>query len=87
MRGLLDFVIEDSAQIRGFDANVVIQVNDHRGMPAVPNLLGNYDFSFNGSWFNTTVDPESDLIETSVLLNASLLAGGRIGHRKNRPAQ
>ena len=75
LRGLLDFVIEDSAQIRGFDANVVIQVNDHRGMPAVPNLLGNYDFSFNGSWFNTTVDPESDLIETSVLLDANLLAG------------
>ena len=75
LRGLLNFVVEDSAQIRGQGALVVIQINDHRGVTAAPNTLGNYDISFNGSWFNTTVDPETDLIETVVQLDANLLSG------------
>ncbi|MGB1587777.1 MAG: transglutaminase domain-containing protein [Poseidonia sp.] len=75
LRGFLSFVVEESAQIRGQDANVIVQINDHRGVSASPNTLGNYDFTFNGSWFNTTVDPDSDSIETFVALGANLFAG------------
>jgi len=46
LRGLLNFVVEDSAQIRGQGALVVIQINDHRGLlTGAPNTLGNYDIS------------------------------------------
>ncbi len=75
LRGFLEFVVEESAQIRGQDASVTVQVNDHRGVAASPNTLGNYDFSFNGTWFNTTVDPQTDVIQTVVTLPANLLAG------------
>ena len=49
LRGLLTFAVQDSSQVRGQDALVSVQINDHRGIAASPNLLGNYDFSFNGS--------------------------------------
>lgn len=75
LRGFLTFTVEESAQIRGQDASVTVQVNDHRGVSAAPNTLGNYDFSFNGTWFNTTVDPDTDLIQTVVALAANLFAG------------
>ena len=75
LRGYLTFIVQPSAQVRGMDASVSVQVLDHRGVPASPNTQGNYDFSFNGSWFNTTVDPTMDLIETIVALGATLLAG------------
>ena len=75
LRGLLTFVVQDSSQVRGQDALVSVQINDHRGIAASPNLLGNYDFSFNGSWFNTTVDPELDLLELVLPLAANLTSG------------
>jgi len=75
LRGFLTFVVEESAQIRGQGASVTVQVNDHRGVSAAPNTLGNYDFSFNGSWFNTTVDPDTDNIQTVVSLASNLFAG------------
>ena len=75
LRGFLSFVVEDSAQIRGQDAVVNVQINDHRGVSASPDLLGNYDFTFNGSWFNTTVDPELDFLELELVLASNLLAG------------
>ena len=75
LRGLLTFVVQDSSQVRGQDALVSVQINDHRGIAASPNLLGNYDFSFNGSWFNTTVDPELDLLELVLPLDANLISG------------
>ena len=38
-------------------------------------ILGNYDFSFDGSWFNTTVDPTLDLLEVVLPLDANLRSG------------
>ena len=35
----------------------------------------NYDFSFDGSWFNTTVDPTLDLLEITLPLDANLRSG------------
>ena len=75
LRGFLSFFVEESAQIRGQDALLSVQINDHRGVSAAPDLLGNYDFTFNGSWFNTTVDPELDFLELELVLASNLLAG------------
>ena len=75
LRGLLDFVVQDSSQVRGQDALLTVQINDHRGVAAGGDLEGNYDFSFNGTWFNTTVDPELDLLELILPLDANLRSG------------
>ena len=75
LRGSLTFVVQDSAQVRGQDALLTVQINDHRGIAAGADILGNYDFTFNGSWFNTTVDPELDLLEIALPLDANLLSG------------
>ncbi|DAC22767.1 MAG TPA: hypothetical protein D7H91_01965, partial [Candidatus Poseidoniales archaeon] len=75
LRGLLNFNVIDSSQVRGQDALLTVQINDHRGIAAGAEILGNYDFSFNGSWFNTTVDPALDLLEIAFPLDANLRAG------------
>ena len=75
LRGLLDFVVQESSQIRGQDALLTVQINDHRGIGAGGEVLGNYDFSFNGSWINTTVDPTLDILEITFPLGANLRAG------------
>lgn len=75
LRGLLSFVVDESAQLRGFNAGVTVNLVDHRGVSPSPNTLGNYDFSFNGSWFNTTVDPLGDVLNLVIPLDANLLAG------------
>ena len=75
LRGMLNFVVEDSAQLRGFNAAVTVNLVDHRGVSPSPNTLGNYDFSFNGSWFNTTVDPLGDVLNLVFPLDGNLLAG------------
>ena len=75
LRGLLTFVVQDSSQVRGQDALVSVQINDHRGVTAGAEILGNYDFTFNGSWFNTTVDPELDLLEIALPLASNLRSG------------
>ena len=75
LRGLLDFVVQDSSQVRGQDALLTVQINDHRGVAAGGDLEGNYDFSFNGTWFNTTVNPELDLLELILPLDANLRSG------------
>ena len=47
LRGLLNFNVIDSSQVRGQDALLTVQINDHRGISAGADILGNYDFSFN----------------------------------------
>ena len=75
LRGLLNFEVQPSSQIRGQNALVQVQVNDHRGIPAGADILGNYDFDFDGTWFNTTVDPTFDLLEITLPLDANLRSG------------
>ena len=75
LRGLLTFQVQESAQVRGQDALLTVQINDHRGVAAGADILGNYDFSFDGSWFNTTVDPTLDLLEITLPLDANLRSG------------
>jgi protocatechuate 3,4-dioxygenase beta subunit len=71
----LNFNVLESSQVRGQNALLTVQINDHRGIAAGAEILGNYDFSFNGSWFNTTVDPTLDLLEIAFPLDANLRAG------------
>ena len=75
LRGTLDFIVQDSSQVRGQDALLTVQINDHRGVAAGGDIVGNYDFEFNGTWFNTTVDPELDLMELILPLDANLRSG------------
>ena len=75
LRGLLTFEVQESSQVRGQDAFVSVQINDHRGVGAGVEIFGNYDFTFNGSWFNTTVDPETDVLEIVIPLDANLRSG------------
>ena len=75
LQGLLTFQVQESAQVRGQNALLSVQINDHRGVPAGAEILGNYDFSFNGTWFNTTVDPTLDLLEVTLPLDANLRSG------------
>ena len=62
LRGLLEFSIQSNSQLRGFDAVVVVTMNDHRGEISDLSASGNFDFIFNGTWVNTTVDPESETL-------------------------
>ena len=75
LRGLLNFEVQPSSQVRGQNALLTVQVNDHRGISAGADILGNYDFAFNGTWFNTTVDPTFDLLEITLPLDANLRPG------------
>ena len=75
LRGLLTFQVQESSQVRGQNALLAVQINDHRGVSAGADILGNYDLSFNGSWFNTTVDPTLDLLEVPLPLDANLRSG------------
>jgi transglutaminase-like putative cysteine protease len=75
LKGKLNFVIQSVEQLRGTPASVVIDILDHRGVSMGQNFSGNYDFFFNASWVNTTVDPESSTISLSWDLDANLLPG------------
>ncbi|MAI39755.1 MAG: hypothetical protein CMA09_00470 [Euryarchaeota archaeon] len=75
LRGLLEFSIQSTSQLRGFDAVVVVTMNDHRGETSDLLASGNFDFIFNGTWVNTTVDPESETLSITWLVDSTLPAG------------
>jgi len=75
LKGKLNFLVQSVEQIRGTPASVVVELFDHRGIAINQNFSGNYDFFFNSSWFNTTVDPESFIFIFLWDLDANLLPG------------
>lgn len=75
LKGKLNFVVQSVEQLRGTPASVVVDILDHRGVSIGQNFSGNYDFFFNASWVNTTVDPDSSTITLSWDLDANLLPG------------
>lgn len=75
LKGKLNFVVQSVEQLRGTPASVVVDILDHRGVSIGQNFSGNYDFFFNASWVNTTVDPDSFTITLSWDLDANLLPG------------
>ena len=50
----LQFEFESTPQLRGYDGIIGVIVSDHRGEPVL-STVGDYDFSFNNTWFNTTI--------------------------------
>jgi len=75
LRGTLDFEVQASAQLRGSEATVLVTAVDHRGVNSDLLLSGNFDFSFNGNWINTTVDPQSETLTINWLIDSTLFAG------------
>ncbi|DAC45240.1 MAG TPA: hypothetical protein D7H93_04925, partial [Candidatus Poseidoniales archaeon] len=69
LRGWLQFTSQSVSQLRNTEAVVLVSMVDHRGVDTDLLASGNFDFSFNGSWVNTTVDPESETITLSWLLD------------------
>tara|TARA_B110000459_G_scaffold203878_1_gene262401 strand:- start:2962 stop:11922 length:8961 start_codon:yes stop_codon:yes gene_type:complete len=75
LRGWLQFSSLSVSQLRNTDAAVLVSMTDHRGVATDLLASGNFDFTFNGTWVNTTVDPESETITLNWLLEASMYAG------------
>ena len=75
LKGKVNFLIQSVEQLRGTPASVVVELFDHRGVAINQNFSGNYDFFFNSTWVNTTVDPESSTLTLSWDLDANLLPG------------
>ena len=75
LRGWLQFTTQSVSQLRNTEAVVLVSMTDHRGVDSDLLASGNFDFTFNGTWVNTTVDPESETITLNWLLDASMYAG------------
>ena len=70
LRGWLQFNTQSVSQLRGTESVVLVSMTDHRGVDTDLLASGNFDFTFNGTWVNTTVDPESETITLNWLLDA-----------------
>tara|TARA_B100001093_G_scaffold265270_1_gene253660 strand:+ start:51789 stop:60722 length:8934 start_codon:yes stop_codon:yes gene_type:complete len=75
LQGILDFEVQAASQLRGTESTVLVSMVDHRGVASDLLASGNFDFIFNGSWVNTTVDPESETLTINWLLDANMFAG------------
>lgn len=75
LRGWLQFTTQSVSQLRGTEAVVLVSMTDHRGVNSDLLASGNFDFTFNGTWVNTTVDPESETITLGWLLDNDMYAG------------
>ena len=70
---ILDINIFTSPQIRGSIGAFNVGLTDHRGV-LVDFAEGNFDFSFNGSWYNTTTNSSGKMI-SSIIIDDDLVAG------------
>jgi hypothetical protein len=70
---ILDINIFTSPQIRGSIGAFNVGLTDHRGA-LVDFAEGNFDFSFNGSWYNTTTNSSGKMI-SSIIIDDDLVAG------------
>ena len=73
--GILNFEVIATPQLRGEPTNVLVQISDHMGVEVGLAVPGDYSFSFDGTWVNTTSDPDSSLITLSWQLDSSLRPG------------
>ncbi|DAC70888.1 MAG TPA: hypothetical protein D7I16_01920, partial [Candidatus Poseidoniales archaeon] len=73
--GLLEFEVLATPQLRGESTNVLVQISDHRGSEVGLVVPGDYSFSFDGNWVNTTSDPDSSLITLFWPLDSNLRPG------------
>ena len=73
--GILNFEVIATPQLRGEPTNVLVQISDHMGVEVGLAVPGDYSFSFDGTWVNTTTDPDSSLITLSWQLDSTLRPG------------
>ncbi|MBT5391237.1 MAG: transglutaminase domain-containing protein, partial [Euryarchaeota archaeon] len=74
LRGFLEFEVQATAQLRGAEATVLVTAMDHRGVSTDLLITGNFDFTFNGNWVNTTVDPSTETMTINWLIDSTLFA-------------
>ncbi|DAC41905.1 MAG TPA: hypothetical protein D7I00_02340, partial [Candidatus Poseidoniales archaeon] len=73
--GILNFEVIATPQLRGEPTNILVQISDHMGVEVGLAVPGNYTFNFDGTWVNTTSDPDSSLITLSWQLDSTLRPG------------
>ena len=73
LQSFLQFEFESIPQLRGYDGLFELIIADHRGQ-GVASTVGDYDFLFDGVWFNTTSNL-SGQIQKIVSLDPNLVAG------------
>ena len=73
LKSFLTFEFESSPQLRGYDASYSVNLLDHRGQ-SVRFVNGDFDFSFNGTWYNTSSNL-SGSFQKVVPLDSNLPAG------------
>jgi len=76
MQSFLQFEFESTSQLRGYDGTFGMTTTDHRG-ETVRSTVGDYDFIFNNTWFNTTSNL-SGQTQKIIPLDANLAAGDYI---------
>ena len=54
LQSFLQFEFESTPQLRGFDGTFGLIISDHRGENVIRDTVGDFDFSLNNTWFNTT---------------------------------
>ena len=70
--GILNFEVIATPQLRGQATNVLVQISDHMGVEVGLAVPGDYSFYFNGTWVNTTSNPDSSLLTLSWSLDSTL---------------
>ena len=73
--GILNFEVIATPQLRGEPTNILVQISDHMGVEVGLAVPGDYSFDFDGTWVNTTSDPDSSLITLSWQLDSTLRPG------------
>ena len=63
LRSNLSFQFDTFAQLRNTTGVFTVDMFDHRGV-GVDFVEGNFDLSFNGTWFNTTINSTGRIIAT-----------------------
>ena len=53
LQSFLQFEFESTPQLRGYEGTFSLSILDHRG-ENVKSALGDFDFAFNNTWFNTS---------------------------------
>ena len=73
LQSFLQFEFDSIPQLRGYDGVFEVSITDHRGA-IVSSSIGDYDFLFNNSWFNTSSNlsgPHQQIINLDANLPAN----------------
>ena len=82
--GILNFEVIATPQLRGEPTNILVQISDHMGVEVGLAVPGDYSFDFDGTWVNTTSDPDSSLVTLSWQLDSAPTGQLRFRHSIQR---